>query len=76
MTWTGYGWSDATGLEDIRPQLLDVYAEVYADRLGEEFHSDARFDERLGWNTEVPGFAAVVAYMDTIPAGYAYGCTL
>ncbi|MFF1605996.1 N-acetyltransferase [Streptomyces mirabilis] len=67
---------DAAGLEDIRPQLLAVYAEVYADRLGEEFHSVARFDERLGWSTEVPGFAAVVAYMDTIPVGNAYGCTL
>lgn len=61
---------------DIRPQLLAVYAEVYADRLGEEFHSVARFDERLGWNTEVPGFAAVVGYLDEAPIGYAYGCTL
>ncbi|MCI3277665.1 GNAT family N-acetyltransferase [Streptomyces cylindrosporus] len=67
---------DAAGLKDIRPQLLDVYAEIYADRLGEEFHSVARFDERLGWNTEVPGFAAVVAYLDDVPVGYAYGCTL
>ncbi|MFI6658171.1 N-acetyltransferase [Streptomyces sp. NPDC050523] len=67
---------DAAGLADIRPQLLEVYAEIYADRLGEEFHSVARFDERLGWNTEVPGFAAVVGYLDQTPAGYAYGCTL
>jgi hypothetical protein len=67
---------DAAGLGDIRPQLLDVYAEVYADRLGEEFHSLARFDERLGWNTQVPGFAAVVGYLADTPVGYAYGCTL
>lgn len=67
---------DAVGLVDIRPQLLDVYAEVYADRLDEEFHSVARFDERLGWNAEVPGFAAVVGYIDGRPVGYAYGCTL
>ncbi|MBA2946340.1 N-acetyltransferase [Streptomyces himalayensis] len=67
---------DATGLGDIRQQLLDVYAEIYADRLGEEFHSVARFDERLGWNTEVPGFAAVVCYLEDTPVGYAYGCTL
>ncbi|MGY6025312.1 N-acetyltransferase [Streptomyces spinosirectus] len=33
----------------------------------------ARFDERLGWNTDVPGFTAVVGYLDN---GYAYGCTL
>jgi GNAT superfamily N-acetyltransferase len=67
---------EATGLGDIRQQLLDVYAEIYADRLSEEFHSVERFDERLGWNTEVPGFAAVVGYLDDAPVGYAYGCTL
>ncbi|MCX4671568.1 N-acetyltransferase [Streptomyces sp. NBC_01381] len=67
---------DSAGLGEIRPELLDVYAEIYADRLGEEFHTVERFDERLGWNTEVPGFAAVVGYLDETPVGYAYGCTL
>lgn len=67
---------DAEDLREIRPQLLAVYAEVYADRLGEEFHSVERFDERLGWNTEVPGFAAAVGYRDGAPVGYAFGCTL
>ncbi|WP_369265255.1 N-acetyltransferase [Streptomyces sp. R35] len=45
-------------------------------RLGADFRSVARFDERLGWNTEIPGFAAVVGYLDDSPIGYAYGCTL
>ncbi|MFD0549156.1 N-acetyltransferase [Streptomyces rectiviolaceus] len=67
---------NATGLSEIRPQLLDVYAEIYAARLDEEFHTVERFDERLGWNTEVPGFTAVVGYLDETPVGYAYGCTL
>jgi hypothetical protein len=67
---------NAAGLGDVRPQLLDVYAEIYADRLGENFHSIARFDERLGWNTEVPGFAVVVGFLNDVPVGYAYGCTL
>ncbi|MGW3284431.1 GNAT family N-acetyltransferase [Streptomyces sp. NPDC001002] len=67
---------DAGGLDDIRQQLLDVYAEIYADRLSEEFHSVERFNERLGWNTEVPGFTAVVGYLDDTPVGYAYGCAL
>lgn len=67
---------DAAGLEEIRPQLLTVYAAVYAERLGEEFHSVARFDERLGWNAEVPGFAAAVGYRSGAPVGYAFGCTL
>ncbi|NGO71013.1 GNAT family N-acetyltransferase [Streptomyces boncukensis] len=67
---------DAASLHEIRPQLLAVYAEIYADRLHEEFHSVERFDERLGWNTEVPGFAAAVGYHDTVPVGYAFGCVL
>ncbi|MEV0982027.1 GNAT family N-acetyltransferase [Streptomyces sp. NPDC049915] len=67
---------DAESLNDIRPQLLRVYAEIYADRLQEEFHHVERFDERLGWNTEVPGFGAVCGYLDGRPIGYAYGCTL
>lgn len=67
---------NAAGLGDVRAQLLDVYAEIYADRLNEDFHSLARFDERLGWNTQVPGFAAVVGFLDDVPVGCAYGCTL
>ncbi|MEU6122799.1 N-acetyltransferase [Streptomyces sp. NPDC047123] len=66
----------AAGLGEIRSMLLDVYAEIYADRLGEEFHTVDRFDERLGWNAEVPGFSAVVGYAGADPVGYAYGCTL
>jgi hypothetical protein len=66
----------AVDLEEIRPELLAVYAEVYADRLHEEFHSVARFDERLGWNAEVPGFSAAVCYLHGRPVGYAFGCTL
>lgn len=66
----------AAGLDGVRPQLLDLYAEIYADRLAEGFHSVERFDERLGWNTEVPGFAVVVGYLDGAAVGYAYGCTL
>lgn len=67
---------DAAALAEIRSELLAVYAEVYADRLNEEFHSVARFDERLGWNTEVPGFGAAVGYLDGSPIGFAFGCTL
>lgn len=67
---------DARGLNEIRPRLLEVYAEIYADRLREEFHRVERFDERLGWNAEVPGFGAVVGYLGDRPIGYAYGCTL
>ncbi|MEW2455499.1 N-acetyltransferase [Streptomyces albus] len=66
----------AEGLDEIRSQLLAVYAEVYRERLNEEFHSVERFDERLGWNTEVPGFAAAVGYLDETAVGYAFGCVL
>ncbi|MET8014453.1 N-acetyltransferase [Streptomyces sp. NPDC005271] len=67
---------DAAGLAEIRSELLSVYADVYADRLGEEFHSVDRFDERLGWNTEVPGFGAVIGYAAGTPVGCAFGCAL
>lgn len=67
---------DADTLEDIHGGLLRVYSEVYADRLHEEFHSPARFEERLGWNAEVPGFAVVLGHRDGAPVGFAYGCTL
>jgi len=66
----------ADGLEEIRTQLLDVYAEVYADRLHEEFHSVPRFDERLGRFAGLNGFAAAVGYHGDTPVGYAFGCTL
>jgi len=66
----------ADGLEEIRQQLLDVYAEVYADRLHEEFHSVPRFDERLGRFAGLDGFAAAVGYHGDTPVGYAFGCTL
>ncbi|MFI7414568.1 hypothetical protein ACIBU0_38595 [Streptomyces sp. NPDC049627] len=67
---------DAVGQRDIRQELLDVYAEIYRSRSSEDFHSVERFDERIGWNTEVPGFAAIVAYVDDTSVGCAYGCTL
>ncbi|GAA2370810.1 N-acetyltransferase [Streptomyces cuspidosporus] len=67
---------DVSGFAEIRSLLLSVYADVYADRLGEEFHSVDRFNERLGWNTEVPGFAAAVGHTSGTPVGFAYGCTL
>lgn len=66
----------AADLADVRPDILAAYAEAFAARLSEEFHSVPRFDERLGWNTEVPGFAAVVGYAAGDPVGFAYGCTL
>ncbi|MEU2719480.1 N-acetyltransferase [Streptomyces smyrnaeus] len=66
----------AEDLDEIRPQLLAVYAEVYRERLDEDFHSVERFDERLGWNAEVPGFAAAVGYQHDRPVGYAFGCVL
>ncbi|MGO4421749.1 N-acetyltransferase [Streptomyces sp. MCAF7] len=67
---------DVSGFAEIRSELLSVYADVYAARLDEEFHSVDRFNERLGWNMEVPGFAAAVGYVSGTPVGFAYGCTL
>lgn len=73
LTVRRYG---AGQLEEVRPELLRVYAEVYADRLHEEFHSVERFAERLGWSAEVPGFAVAVGHRDGAAVGYAFGCVL
>lgn len=66
----------AADLAEVRDQLLALYARIYADRLGEEFHSVERFAERLGWNAEIPGFSVAVGFEDDHAVGYAYGCTL
>ncbi|WP_412538588.1 GNAT family N-acetyltransferase [Longispora sp. K20-0274] len=66
-----YTRHDATD-EQARQLIIDLYAEVYADRLGEEFYSVPRFAERLKNHTQ-PGWEVVIGYSGTQPIGYAYG---
>lgn len=63
-------------LESVRQQLLDVYAEVYAEKLNDPFFSVARFDERLSRQTSRNNWEAVIAYEAGEPVGYAFAATL
>lgn len=63
-------------LERIRRVLLEVYAEVYADRLNDPFFSEAQFIDRLNSQITAPGWEAVVGYSGNQPVGYAYGASL
>ncbi|HEY5833406.1 GNAT family N-acetyltransferase [Streptomyces sp.] len=64
------------GLEAIRPVLLDVYAEVYADDLDDPFSTVERFDERLTGHASRNTWECVIAYDGDAPAGYVYGSAL
>ncbi|HEV2088760.1 MAG TPA: GNAT family N-acetyltransferase [Cryptosporangiaceae bacterium] len=56
--------------------LIDVYAEVYADRLHEPFNSVERFAERLDGHVTTPNWQAVVGWDATEPVGYIYAASL
>lgn len=67
---------DTEQAEKIRPVLLDVYAEVYADRADDPFFTPDRFAEGLdGWSSR-PGWSCVVGWDAGQPVGYAYGAPL
>jgi hypothetical protein len=63
-------------LDEIRPTLTDVYAEVYAERLDDPFFSVPRFEERLKSHTSRPGWEVVIGYDQSEPVGYAYASPL
>lgn len=62
-----------TTLEDVRGDLLDVYAAVRAPLLHLPNYAITAFGERLDRHAGEPGFMAVLAYADGQPVGYAYG---
>lgn len=71
LTLTHYGPDRAA---EIRQQLIDVYAEVYAaEAASDAFFSLPRFTERLTRHAEHPGWACVIGHVDDEPVGYAYG---
>lgn len=64
-------------LDAVRPVLVDVYREVYADEIkADPFFSAEKFEERLTSQAGLPQWEAVVAYDDDEPAGYVYGAAL
>ncbi|WP_405483146.1 GNAT family N-acetyltransferase [Streptomyces anulatus] len=62
---------------ELRPLLLEVYAEVYAAAaLSDPFASPDRFAEELDHWSARPGWSCVVGYDGEQPVGYAYGAPL
>ena len=66
----------ATDLDSVWTTLIEVYAEVRADRLHQPHYSVERYGERLARHGAEPGWEAVVAFDGTDPVGYAYANTL
>ncbi|MEV6631905.1 GNAT family N-acetyltransferase [Actinoplanes sp. NPDC051470] len=73
LSLTHYGPAQ---LDSERKTLLDVYEDVYADRLNDPFFSTDRYWQRLEGYASRDGFAFVVGTIDTEPIGYALGYTL
>lgn len=59
---------------DVRRQLLDVYAEVYAKEAAEDpFFSLPRFSARLDAHCANSGWSCVIGSVGDTTVGYAYG---
>ncbi|MDQ1018514.1 GNAT family N-acetyltransferase [Streptomyces afghaniensis] len=65
-----------TTLDEVRGDLIDVYAEVRAPLLHLPNYAVTAFGERVDRHAAEPGFMAVLAYADGHPIGYAYGNTI
>jgi hypothetical protein len=74
---SAYGRAD---LDDARPTwwdtLIEVYAEVRADRLHDPHYSVERYGERLARHASEPGWEALAGYDGDEAVGYAYGNTI
>ncbi|MER8268067.1 GNAT family N-acetyltransferase [Streptomyces griseus] len=67
----------ATHAPALRPLLLDVHTEVYADAARTDpFASPDRFAEGLDHWTARPGWTCTIGYDGDQPVGYAYGAPL
>ncbi|MEU8994174.1 GNAT family N-acetyltransferase [Streptomyces caniferus] len=63
-------------LQPARQHLRDVYADVRADLLHLPNYAVTAFAERLDRHSKEPGWAAVLAYEQDEPIGYAYANTV
>lgn len=63
-------------LDEVRPILLSVFAEVYANRMDDPFFTVERFNERLTGHAGRNEWEAVIGYVSGEPVGYAYGAAL
>jgi ribosomal protein S18 acetylase RimI-like enzyme len=67
---------DVTDLEQLRQPLLDVYAEVYADKLSDPFFGLPRYWERVEAYASRAGFGLALGHVGEELIGYAMGFTL
>jgi GNAT superfamily N-acetyltransferase len=67
---------DAHGIREQRDELLAVYTEVYAERLGDPFFSPERYWERVEAYASRDGFSLVTGRLGDMLVGYAMGFTL
>jgi ribosomal protein S18 acetylase RimI-like enzyme len=70
------GSYDPGGLQAYRDDLLELYAEVYAERLDDPFFSLPRYWERLAAYGARDGFTVVTGRLENELIGYALGYTL
>ncbi|MEU8132579.1 GNAT family N-acetyltransferase [Streptodolium elevatio] len=63
-------------LEQARPVLSRVYAEVYGDKLADEFHTLEKFEQRLRGHTAGDDWEAVIAWDTGEPVGFVYAAPL
>lgn len=63
-------------VEPVWDTLIEVYAEVRADRLHDPHYSVERYGERLARHVSEAGWEAVVGYDGEEAVGYAYGNTI
>lgn len=66
----------AADLDRLRQPLLDVYAEVYAEKLSDPFFGLPRYWERVEGYAKRDGFALALGYVGDELIGYAMGFTL
>ncbi|BBA99059.1 putative acetyltransferase [Actinacidiphila reveromycinica] len=70
---------DLRHFRDIEPAwdtLIDLYAEVRADKLHDPHYSVERYAERLARHAHEPGWEAVIGYDGDEAVGYAYANTV
>lgn len=67
---------DGAAARGLTNQLVEVYADVYADRVDNPFFSVDRFAERLTRHQQAPGYALVTGEIAGTLTGYAYGASL
>jgi ribosomal protein S18 acetylase RimI-like enzyme len=67
---------DASGMRRLKSELLAVYAEVYAERLGDPFFAPERFWQRLEGYASRDGFQLVAGRVAGELVGFTLGETL